>query len=43
MSYSGPEELRRLLEALEAVDLKPEGLELGKANLEEVFLRITDE
>lgn len=33
--------LRQLLNALKCADLSPEGIELGKANLEEVFLRIT--
>ena len=41
LTYTEPERLRELLNALSACGLEPEGLEIGKANLEEVFLRIT--
>lgn len=41
VSYENPEQLRFLLNELAKAGLKPEGLEIGKANLEEAFLRIT--
>ena len=41
LNYDTPEGLRILLDELHKRGLEPEGLELGKANLEEVFMRIT--
>lgn len=40
-NYESPDEVRLLLDQLHQRGLKPEGLELGQANLEEVFMRIT--
>lgn len=41
LNYDNPEALRTLLDELHKRGLEPEGLEIGKANLEEVFMRIT--
>lgn len=41
VNYDNPDEVRILLDELHKRGLKPEGLELGQANLEEVFMRIT--
>ena len=41
LNYDTLEGLRILLDELHKRGLEPEGLELGKANLEEVFMRIT--
>ena len=41
LNYDNPEALRTLLDELHKRGLEPEGLEIGKANLEEVFVRIT--
>lgn len=41
VNQADPQTLRNLLNELARLQIKPEGLELGKANLEEVFMRIT--
>lgn len=41
-SYGSPENLRSLLNELSKAGLVPANLEIGKANLEEAFIRITE-